>query len=86
MPLGTEVGLGPGDIVFDEHPASRTKGIYHSSFRTMSIVAVWPLATGSAITVWLTVRISISLFDFTNILGTMHTFPGSFWAVSIYGG
>jgi len=46
MPLGTEVGLGPGDIVFDEHPASRTKGTYHPSFRTMSIVAVWPQATG----------------------------------------
>jgi len=29
MPLGTEVGLGPGDIVLDEDPAPSRKG--HSS-------------------------------------------------------
>ena len=26
MPLGTEVGLGPGDIVLDEDPAPPQKG------------------------------------------------------------
>jgi len=26
MPLGTEVGLGPGDIVLDEYPAPPRKG------------------------------------------------------------
>ena len=26
MPLGTEVGLGPGDIVFDGNPASPKEG------------------------------------------------------------
>jgi len=40
MPLGTEVGFGPGDIVLDGDPAPHGKG--HSSPRTfwpMSIVA-----------------------------------------------
>ena len=41
MPLGTEVGLGPGDIVADRDPAP-LHGKWHSSpptFRAMSIVA-----------------------------------------------
>ena len=40
MPLGIEVGLGPGDIVFDGDPAARKKA--HPpppNFRPMSIVA-----------------------------------------------
>jgi len=31
MPLGTEVGLAPGDIVLDGHPAPPRKGA-HSHF------------------------------------------------------
>jgi len=40
MPLGTEVGLDPGDIVLDGDPALRTKrGTAAQTFRPMSIVA-----------------------------------------------
>ena len=40
MPLGTEVGLGPGDFVLDRDPAPRPqKAVGAPSFRTMSIVA-----------------------------------------------
>ena len=39
MPLGTEVGLGPGDIVLDGDPASPIKGHSLRTFRPMSIVA-----------------------------------------------
>ena len=42
MPLGTEVGLGPGDIVLDGNLAHPRKGKGHSSphtLRPMSIVA-----------------------------------------------
>jgi len=40
MPLGTEVGLGPGDIVLDGDPAPPWKGAQQlPTFRPMSIVA-----------------------------------------------
>ena len=41
MPLGVEVGLGPGDIVLDGDPASPSKkgGTALPNFRPMSIVA-----------------------------------------------
>ena len=41
MPLGTEVGLGPGDFVFDGEPAPPHKKRHspHTQFLTMSIVA-----------------------------------------------
>jgi len=41
MPLGTEVGLGPGDIVLDGDPAPPRKGARTvvRTFRPMSIVA-----------------------------------------------
>jgi len=39
MPLGTELGLGPGDIVLDWHPAPPAKGHSTPTFRPMSIVA-----------------------------------------------
>ena len=40
MPLGTEVGLGPGDIVLDGAQLSPTKkGARPPNFRPMSIVA-----------------------------------------------
>jgi len=41
MPLGREVGLGPGDIVLDGNPAPRPKrGTQQPpTFRPMSIVA-----------------------------------------------
>jgi len=37
MPLGTEVGLGLGDIVLDGDPAPPKKG--RTAFRPMSVVA-----------------------------------------------
>jgi len=40
MPLGTEVGLGPGDIVLDVDAAPPTeRGTAAPRFRPMSIVA-----------------------------------------------
>jgi len=38
MPLGTEVGLGPGDIVLGWDPAPPQKGTQHPQFWSMSIV------------------------------------------------
>jgi len=40
MPLGTEVGLGPVDIVLDGGPRSPKKG-HSPTFVPMSIVAKW---------------------------------------------
>ena len=39
MPLGTEVGLGPDDVVLDGDPASPKKEGTAPNFRPMSIVA-----------------------------------------------
>jgi len=39
MPLGLEVGLGPGDFVFDGDPATPEKGHTPPNFWPMSIVA-----------------------------------------------
>jgi len=39
MPLGMEVGLGPGHIVLDGDPAPLTKGTQPANFQPMSIVA-----------------------------------------------
>ena len=39
IPLDTEVGLGPGDVVIDGVPALPLKGAQLPSFRPMSIVA-----------------------------------------------
>jgi len=39
MPLGTEVGLGPGDVVLDGDPVRPLKRGIAPSFRPMSIVA-----------------------------------------------
>ena len=39
MPLGTEVNLGPGDVVLDGVPALLDRGTAAASFRSMSIVA-----------------------------------------------
>ena len=38
--LGTEVGLGPGDVVIDGDPAPLPKRVTAPSFRPMSIVAM----------------------------------------------
>ena len=39
MPLGVEVGLGPGEFVLDGDPAApRKKGAQPPNFRLMSIV------------------------------------------------
>ena len=40
MPLGTEVGLGPGHIVLDGDPAPPKKGTA-PNFWPMSVVAKW---------------------------------------------
>jgi len=41
MPLGMEVGLGPGDFVFDGDPAPPRKSAQHpSNFWPMSVVAI----------------------------------------------
>jgi len=45
MPLGTQVGLGPGDSVLDGDPASPHKGWHNSplpSFRPICLL--WPTA------------------------------------------
>jgi len=39
MPLGTEVGLGPGDILLDGNPAPPKRGNSTPSLWPMSIVA-----------------------------------------------
>ena len=39
MPLGTEVGLGPGEIVLDRDPAPPLKDVQPPSFRPMPVVA-----------------------------------------------
>jgi len=39
MPLGTEVGLGPSDIVLDGDPAPLEMGTAAPTFRPMSVVA-----------------------------------------------
>jgi len=40
MPLGTKIGLGPGDIVLDGYPAPPRKGAEQPlAFRSMSIAA-----------------------------------------------
>jgi len=48
MPLGTEVGLGHGDIVLDGDPAPPQKGgtVPTPNFRLMSIVAKRPHVSG----------------------------------------
>jgi len=39
MPLATDVGIGPGDIVLDENSAPPKKGAQPPNFLPMSIVA-----------------------------------------------
>ena len=52
MPLGTDVGLGPGDIVLDGNPAapSTEKGTAAEAptFRPMSVVADWSAISAAA--------------------------------------
>jgi len=51
MPLGTEVGLGPGDIVSDGDqlpPTERGTAPTSSHFRPMSIVAKWSPISATA--------------------------------------
>jgi len=40
MPLGTEVGLAPGDIELDDDPASPKKGV--QQFPRFSAYVLWP--------------------------------------------
>jgi len=46
MPLGTEVGLGPGHVVLDGDPIP-PKG-HSPNFRPMSIVAKWSPISATA--------------------------------------
>jgi len=39
MPFGMDVGLGPGDFVFDGDPVPHQKRAQSPNFRSMSIVA-----------------------------------------------
>jgi len=50
MPLGTEIGLGPGDNVINRDPAAPPRNGYSSapSFRAMSIVAKWSPISANA--------------------------------------
>ena len=49
MPLGTEVGLDPGNIVLDGYPGLHGKGTAATNFRPMTVVAKRSLisATGN---------------------------------------
>jgi len=49
MPLGTEVGLEPGDVVLDGEPAPPWKGAQQPpTFRPMTIVANWSPISATA--------------------------------------
>jgi len=65
MPLGTEVGLGPGDIVLDGDRASPTKGAQQPPphFQPMSIVAKRSLisATAELLLVFSKVPVSVAM-------------------------
>jgi len=41
MPLGVEVGLGPGHIVLDGDPAPPRKGAQPPNFWPMSVATKW---------------------------------------------
>jgi len=62
MPLGTEVGIGPGDIMLDENPAPLGKGAQQSPtfrsmpFRFMPIVAKRSPISATAELVFVTVN------------------------------
>jgi len=59
MPLGMEVGLGPGDVVLDGDPVSPTeRGTTAPTFRLMSIVAKWSPISATA---------ELVLNNFTNV-------------------
>jgi len=47
MPLGTEVGLGPGDMVFDGDPAP-SKEAQPPIFWPMSVVGKWSPISATA--------------------------------------
>ena len=50
MPLGTEVGLGPGDIVLDGDPAPPRKRAQQArNFRPMSIAKRSPISATAAL-------------------------------------
>jgi len=48
MPVGTVVGLSPGDIVLDGAPSSPKKAARPPTFQPMSIVAKWWSITATA--------------------------------------
>ena len=49
MPLGTEVGLGPGDIVLDGDPAPPRRGAPTRTFRPMFVAKRSPISTTAEI-------------------------------------
>jgi len=69
VPLGVEVGIGPGHIVLDEDPAAPQKGLHSSpNFRPMYVVAkrldgsrcylVWHFGPGHIVTACRNARIA----------------------------
>ena len=65
MPLGLEVGLGPGDIVLDGGPALPPKGHGAPNFRPMSIVAKWSPISATADLLLNNVSASLFLLSLT---------------------
>jgi len=60
MPLGTEVGLGPCDIVLDGDPAPPAqKKVRAATFRPMSIVAKWLYVSGYYLLLGMEVGLSL---------------------------
>ena len=72
MPLGTEVGLGPGDIVLDGDPPPHGKGHSSRHFRPMCIVA--KRSPISATAELLSILISNGFFDDFMILLAFYDF------------
>jgi len=61
MPLGTEVGLGPGHIVLDGNPAPPKKGGTPRNRRPMSIVAKRSPISATAELLFLSVYLPVYL-------------------------
>ena len=65
MPLGTEVGLGPGDIVLDGDPAPPRKGAAgYSSPPLFGPCLLWPQSPISGTAKLLLLFLSFSLLSF----------------------
>ena len=79
MPLGTEVGLGPGHIVLDGDPAPPRNGVLQPpplTFRPMSIVTKRsPIsATAELLSETVSVKITIIVRNSVNITDIKHLY------------